>query len=196
MNISAVVMASGLSKRMNQNKLHMKINDKKIYEYILDTVKFVSCFKEVVVVAKDIEILHRATNLGFKAVKNDYSHLGQSASIKLGIENIEKGDGYMFFVADQPFMTENTIKKLCVIFSDNPNKIIVPSFNGINKNPVIFPKSLKKELLNIQGDIGGRAVIKNNQEYVLRVPINYENEFIDIDTFEDYENLSKMKVFK
>lgn len=196
MNISAIVMASGLSKRMNQNKLHMKINDKKIYEYILDTIKKCSCINEVIVVAKDSEILEKADIIGFKAVRNEYSHLGQSVSIKLGIKSTIKSDGYMFFVADQPFIEVDTINKLCSIFYDNSNKIIVPCFNGINKSPVIFPENLKEELLNIEGDIGGRVVIKNNSERVIKVQIGNENEFIDIDTFEDYENLSKMKVFK
>lgn len=195
MNISAIVMASGLSKRMNQNKLFMDIKNKKIYEYILETIEKCSYLNEVIVVAKDFEILDKASKLRFKIVKNEYSHLGQSVSIKLGLDKSENADGYMFFVADQPFIGEDTIDMLCRIFNDNLNKIIIPCCNGANKNPVIFPKRFKEELLSIEGDIGGKVVIKNNLEHVLKVPIDNESEFIDIDTFEDYESI-KMKVFK
>lgn len=189
MNISAIVMASGLSKRMNQNKLFMDIKNKKIYEYILETIEKCSYITEVIVVAKDFEIIDKASKLGFKTVRNEYSHLGQSVSIKLGLERSENADGYMFFVADQPFISENTINMLCRIFNDNLNKIIIPCSNGMNKNPVIFPKKFRGELLTLEGDIGGRVVIKNNLEHVLKVPIDNESEFIDIDTFEDYESI-------
>lgn len=191
MNISGIVMASGLSKRMNQNKLSMKIKDKKIYEYILETLKRCSCLNEVIVVAKDSEILEKANSLNFKTVNNQHSYLGQSNSIRLGLETSENADGYMFFVADQPFIKEETINKLCSIFNENSNKIIIPCYNDKHGNPVIFSKNFKEELINIQGDKGGRVVINNNLQDVINVQFQDEKEFIDIDTIEDYNNIIK-----
>lgn len=191
MNISGIVMASGLSKRMNQNKLHMKIKDKKIYEYILETLKMCSCLNEVIVVAKDSEILEKANSLNFKLVHNQHSYLGQSNSIKLGLEISKNADGYMFFVADQPFIKEETINKLCSIFNDNLNKIIIPCYNGKHGNPVIFSKNFKEELMNIEGDKGGRVVINNNLQDVIKVQFEDEKEFVDIDTIEDYNSIIK-----
>ena len=37
--ISAIIMASGFSRRMGKNKLLMKYNDKFLIEYTLDTIK-------------------------------------------------------------------------------------------------------------------------------------------------------------
>lgn len=194
MNISAIIMASGLSKRMNKNKLQMKINDKKIYEYVLQTVKNCSCFKEVIVVAKDDEILEKAAELNFIAVKNEESFLGQSTSVKLGLRNINQADGYMFFVADQPLIKERTVEKLSNEFKNNPDKIIIPSYNGKRGNPVIFSSIFKDDLLKLEGDKGGRAVINQNLEKIIEVNINNDYENIDIDTMEDYEKVIKMKV--
>lgn len=191
MNINAIVMASGLSKRMNQNKLFMKINDKNIYEYILETLKRCSNLNEVIVVAKDLEILQKAQSLNFKIVINEHSNLGQSISIKLGLEASEDADGYMFFVADQPFIKEDTINKLCNIFNENPNKIIIPCYNAMHGNPVIFPKKFKEELANIQGDKGGKVVINNHLQDVIKVEFQDKEEFIDIDTMEVYNNIIK-----
>jgi len=194
MNISAIVMASGLSKRMNKNKLQMKINDKKIYEFVLQTIKNCSCFKEVTVVAKDDEILENASDLEFMAVKNEESHLGQSQSIKLGLRNLKETDGYMFFVADQPFIKVSTIETLVEAFKYNPDKIIIPCYNGKRGNPVIFPFKLKYALLRLEGDQGGRAVLNQNYDKIIEVNINNDYENIDIDTIEDYEKVIKMKV--
>ena len=195
MNVSAIIMAAGLSKRMNQEKLKMKINNKFIFEYILDTIKnCYDCFNEVIVVAKDDTILNRAEEFGFKIVKNDISYLGQSTSIILGIQNSNATQGYMFFVADQPFIKEETIRELIRTFEKNPSNIIIASYNGINGNPAIFPEIFSEQLLNLEGDIGGKLIIKNNEDKVIKVHIQSDNEFIDIDTFEDYERIVKEKV--
>jgi molybdenum cofactor cytidylyltransferase len=191
MDISAIVMAAGLSKRMNKDKLKMKLIDKFIYEYVLDTIKRFSYFKEVIVVAKDEDILNKAVSLGFKAVKNNISYLGQSESIKLGIINTHSAHGYMFFVADQPFIKYETINKLISLFQKNPHNIIVACCNGVNSNPVIFPVEFKNELLNLKGDVGGKIIIRNNPEKVIKAHIQSEEEFMDIDTIEDYDRIVK-----
>lgn len=195
MNVSAIILAAGLSKRMNQNKLKMKIHNKYIYEYIFDTIKTCNgCFSEVIVVAKESDILERALDLGFKAVKNEMSYLGQSTSIKLGIQNSGRTCGHMFFVADQPYIKEDTVKELLITFEKNPNKIVMACYNGINGNPVIFPIMFKNNLLKLVGDTGGRKIIQENIDKLIKVHVQSDNEYVDIDTMEDYEMLLKKKV--
>jgi molybdenum cofactor cytidylyltransferase len=187
MNISAIIMAAGLSKRMNQNKLQMKINNKYIFEFIFETIKRCSdCFNEIIVVAKDDEILNTARGLGFSTVRNEISYLGQSVSVKLGIQNSKKADGYMFFVADQPFIKECTIRKLLSVFEKNPNSIVMPCYKVTNGSPVIFSEMFKEQLMTLEGDTGGKVVIKNNTNKVIKVQIQSEDERLDIDTMEDY----------
>ena len=192
MNVSAIVMASGMSKRMNADKLQMKINDKKIYEYIFETINNFD-FYEKIVVAKDDDILEDAKSLGFLGVKNSKYFLGQSESIKVALENSKQADGYMFFVADQPFIKLDTIEMLCNEFNKNPYNIIVTYYNEMRGNPVIFPNSLKGELLCLEKDNGGKIVINANQDKVIKVNIETKDEFMDIDTIEDYERVKNMK---
>lgn len=196
MNVSAIVMAAGLSLRMQQNKLLMKIGEKHIFEFILETINRCKCFNEVVVVANEETILARAAELGFKAVKNEFSHIGQSESIKIGIQSSSNADGYMFFTADQPFISEETIKKLMAAFKSDQNNIVVPSYNGNVGSPAIFPSCLKKHLLMLQKDNGGKAIIKENLERTTKVNICSEMENMDIDTVEDYEKVQKKKVIE
>lgn len=197
MNISAIIMAAGLSKRMGKDKLHLEIDKIKIYEHILETVKGCN-FHEVIVVAKDEDIIEKAKGMGFKAIKNTKSHLGQSMSIKLALKNTVDSDGFMFFVADQPFLKVSTILRLCKEFNKSPDRIIIPNVKGNNKNPIIFPSYLKEELINIQGDYGGKIVIKNNMEKTLKIDMESGDEFFDIDTLYDYNKaveMIEMKVF-
>lgn len=184
-------MAAGMSKRMNRDKLHMKINNKKIYEYILETIKDCN-FHQIIVVARDDEILMKAMSLGYLAVKNNKYFVGQSQSIKLALRNLNLVDGYMFLVADQPFIRKETIENLCSEFINNPRKIVVPYYNGVKGNPVIFPQSFKEQLMNLEDDQGGTAVINNNKSRVLPVYIETDYENLDIDTLEDYEKASRI----
>ncbi|SHJ55277.1 NTP transferase domain-containing protein [Paramaledivibacter caminithermalis] len=193
--ISAIVMAAGMSKRMMADKLHLKIKDKYIYEYILQTIKGYNFF-EIIVVAKDEEILRKAKHMGYLAIRNPRYYLGQSESIKEALINSKETNGFMFFVADQPFIKIESIKKLCSEFQCNSSSIVLPHYNGIKGNPVIFPYHLKKQLLLLREDQGGKIVINNNKDKVIRVDIETEYENLDIDTVDDYEKAKKILDYK
>lgn len=192
MKLTAIVMAAGMSKRMTVDKLHMKLNNKSIYEYVLDTIKQHN-FYEVIVVAKDDDILARAESLGFVGVRNTTYQIGQSQSIKYGLEQAKSCNGFMFLVADQPFIQAQTIHTLCERFCENKKSIIVPYYNGTRGNPVIFPYELKNQLMSLEGDQGGKVVINQNKDKIIGVDITTKYEFMDIDTIQDYEKILSIK---
>ncbi len=61
-----------------------------------------------------------------------------------------------------PFITEDLINRLIEEFIEDESNIIVPYYNNKRGMPTIFPYSLRGELLNIEGDIGGRRIIEDN----------------------------------
>jgi len=195
MDISAIVLASGFSKRMARDKLHMEIKNKKIYEYIMETINNHN-FYEVLIISNDSEIISKANKLKYKAFNNPDSHLGQSSSIKVALKNVNNSSGYLFFVADQPLISSNTIKLLCDEHEQNLDKIIIPSYNSVNGSPVLFPSSFKNELMSIKGDSGGKSIINNNIDKVIKVQIDNDYELMDVDTMEDYENILKIEVIE
>lgn len=95
MSISCIVMASGMSKRMNGNKLLLKINKKMIFEYILDTIYKID-FDEVIVVTRFKEIIDYCEKYNYKVVINNNYEEGQSSSIRLGIKSAKENNDYMF----------------------------------------------------------------------------------------------------
>ena len=109
--ISAIIMASGFSRRMGENKLLMKYNNKFLIEYTLDVISKCN-FKDKLIVTQYEKIKEIGENLDFKVVKNKYPNRGISESIKLGIKNCEESEGYMFFVGDQPLLDKKDIEKL------------------------------------------------------------------------------------
>ncbi|WP_315110955.1 molybdenum cofactor cytidylyltransferase [Clostridium intestinale] len=186
--INCIVMASGYGSRIGTNKLLLEYRDKKLIEHIMDKILQINFYSRLIV-AKDKEVLDIACKKGLKVVENKNSILGQSESIKLGIENSPVAEGYMFFTGDQPLLSKVTIEKMIDIFKNNPQNIVIPRYKERNGSPVIFSSIFIDELKALEGDKGGREVIKRNKDSLVFVEVENECELMDIDTWEDYEKL-------
>ena len=195
--ISAIIMASGKSKRMGTNKLLLEYRG---VTFIENTLKKVlnENFYELAIITCDKEVKKKCQNYIKKLeedkkniylVDNKKSEKGQSESIKMGLKTLGKCDGYMFFSCDQPFLTSDTIKKILKNFK--PGRITIPEYDGKRSLPVIFGKNFKNELLKLEGDTGGKTVISNHPDKIRIVEIENSDEGRDIDTKEDYEMLKK-----
>ncbi|MBD8047890.1 MAG: molybdenum cofactor cytidylyltransferase [Clostridium argentinense] len=186
--VNAVIMASGYSTRMGKNKLLLPFRDRPIIEHVIDAVKKCT-FNEIILVGKDSKILDIGKSKNILTVLNTESYKGQSQSIKLGILNTSPADGYMFFTADQPLIDSYTINLLLDTFAKNKNSIIVPRYKNKSGSPTIFSVKFKEQLLDLQGDIGGRSIIHNNSNKVLFVDLKSNYPLLDVDTIKDYENI-------
>lgn len=189
--MNGIILASGFSKRMGENKLVMKFKDNTIIEQVIDVVKS-SNLNKVILVARDDRIINIGKEKGINTIKNDYAIIGQSSSIKIGINNSNLEENYMFFCGDQPFIDKESINKLIDISNKNKENIIIPRIDKVFGSPVIFPKIFKKELLALKGDIGGKYIINNYLDKVLYVEIDNELFLKDIDNKEEYNKYIKM----
>lgn len=201
MKISGIVMAAGESKRMGENKLLLKYNNKTFIEELLNKILNVNFYNLVIVYSdekvKKICEQYIKNNMKYIKIKkenifiikNENYKKGQSESIKLAINMLanKKSDGYMFFSGDQPFLLEKTIKNLISKFEKN--KIIIPKYNEKTGLPTIFSDMYTEELLKLEGDTGGKPVILNNKKNVKYVKIENYIEGVDIDTKEEYNKL-------
>ena len=188
--ICAIIMASGFSKRMGKNKLLMKYNNKFLIEYTLNIVDECN-FEKKILVTQYNEIKELGEKLNYKVVMNTSPYKGQSESIKLGITNSPKCDGYMFFVGDQPLLNKNDIEKLIEVFKEDKSYIVIPKYNNKQGNPVIYPSSYKEDILHLKGDKGGKSIIKSSNK-VKYVNVS-ENTLFDIDNINDFNNFLERK---
>ena len=184
--INAVIMASGFARRMGTNKLLLDYKGCSIIEHVLKAVSKIN-FHQVVVVSQYKEVSLLCNKYGFKYVDNKNANIGQSESIKLGILNSSKCDGYMFFVGDQPFIDSLYIDKIINTFKLDRDFIVIPRCKDVCGNPVIFPYSKKEELLALKEDEKGKTILKNSSKIkYVEVP---REILLDIDTKTDYERI-------
>lgn len=175
-------MASGFSKRMGKNKLSLSYKGRTLLEATLEKISHIP-FNEVIICGREEWVESLADKYNFKYCYNSFADLGQSESIKLGAEN-STGEGIAFFPGDQPLLAEDTILNLYYEFQKT-NLITIPTVEEDRFSPVFFPEDKKAELLKLEGDTGGKAVIKKAPVINL-VKFSSKEEFKDIDTIEDY----------
>ncbi len=117
-------------------------------------------------------------------VQNHFPELGISHSISLGIGKIteipEEISGCLFAVADQPYLTENTLRLLLGAWHKQGGIVCARSQKSMG-NPAIFSHNYFGELKKLKGDTGGRQVIRRHMEEVSFVEASPE-ELDDIDT--------------
>lgn len=189
--MNGIILASGFSRRMGQNKLLMKIKEETIIEKVIKEVKK-SEIEKIYIVTNNEEIKNIAYKLDIKVIENKDAIKGQSEGIKAGVKEVKEKGGYMFFCGDQPFIDFITINNLIHESKRNMDKIIVPIFENRKGNPVIFPEKFRSDLLKLEGDIGGRHIIKTHNDEVVFFELEKEIFLKDIDNYEEYQEIIKM----
>lgn len=180
MKLVCIVMAAGVGKRFGANKLLADFVGKPLFRWALEAVD-PNCFSGVIVVTGHGPVAAAAEELGFRVICNDRPEDGVSRTIRLGLQAAEACGGALFMTADQPLLTTETLRKLTAQFTEEPRYIYAASHDGVRGNPCLFPGDLLEELLALQGDTGGAAVIRKHPERLRLVEVP-EWELFDCDT--------------
>lgn len=182
--LSAIILGAGFSKRFGENKLEYKMkNGISILENTILSIKNIK-FKEKILTGRGKFAKLIAIKNKLYYIENQNAHQGQSQSVILGAK-ISSGEGLIYFLGDMPFLKENTIYKLIWNYYKK-DKISILTDGVKNSPPTIFPSRYKKDILELQGDSGGREIIK---KYGCCKVIVDEKEIFDIDTKEDIKKL-------
>ena len=195
--VSAILLGAGRSKRMGQDKLMLPWGEETVIGHCLDTLLH-SELEEICVVLSGRSrairdrlkeypaILRRRIRL----VRNPCPGKGMSSSIRLGLQDLHsKIEGVLIALGDQPLLKKRTVNALIRAFPPGEGRIIVPFYSGRRGNPVLLDRSYIRELLQLRGDVGGRSVIDNHPDRIIRVRTRSEAVLRDIDTWEEYRTL-------
>ena len=192
--VTGIVLAAGLSQRMGQPKQLLKLGSQTLLSQVMLNAIRSKLDQVIVVVSPQIE--QQATQIlespdkKLLIVVNTDPGRGISSSIKLGLEEVSEGArGVMVLLGDQPLVSTEVIDKLIDTFDLDPKKIIVPTYNGKDGNPVIFPAESIGDLRTISGDKGAKNIIYNHLDMVIKVEVGDLGSMEDIDTPEDYKNI-------
>ena len=185
--VGCVVLAAGSARRYGSNKLQAGLAGRSL---ILRTLEAVPAGRlaDVVVVTQYPEIMRLAGEFHFAALCNDQPQLGLSHSIALGLTQLRDCQGAIFMVSDQPLLRRESVERLLDAWLAQPQKIAALGHGGVRGNPCLFPARYFPQLLALEGDQGGSAVIARHPEDLLVVETD-PRELLDVDTRQALEAL-------
>ncbi|MCL2399458.1 MAG: nucleotidyltransferase family protein [Defluviitaleaceae bacterium] len=189
MCVSAILLAAGLSRRMDGcDKLLLPCRENSNITLLEKAIALMDRhpFYEKVLVTTGERLKYlSALPQSIKIVVNHNPKAGQSESLRLGL-SIATGEYYLFLAADQPLLDASVLQWLLRASERNPGKIIYPTINGNRCNPTLFPATFREELLSQFGDVGGRKVLLNHPEHCIAIEAENSEIFFDIDSKSDY----------
>lgn len=194
MKISGVLLAAGKSQRMGKNKLFLPFGKHTVIEESLLQLAGSGLDEVIVVVGYQMEMVkalieNKPLN-NVKVVFNENYDKGRAESIKCALRNINEGsDAVLFMVADKPSVKSSLIRKASNEFKKGSPLILYVQTPTGRGHPVVFSRALFGNLMNLEGEPTGNSIF---EKYRDDTAIIYdENPQIDIDTFEDYDNVLK-----
>lgn len=186
--IGCVVLASGYGRRYGANKLAVSLEGRSLIRRALEAIPAERLAKAVVVTQYE-EVAACAKQYNFTVIRNEHPERGISQSLRLGLAALHDCDGVLFTVADQPLLRQESITALLDLWSRQPEKIASMSSGGRRGNPCLFPALLFPELMALEGDRGGSAVIRRHPEDLVLLEVD-ALELADVDTPQALEALS------
>lgn len=190
MRTGAVVVAAGMSRRMNDFKQLMKVGELTMAERVITTISQAGVNDIVVVTgyrAEEVEAELQRFSVAF--VRNDnYETTQMFDSAKLGLSYLKDTcDRILFTPVDIPFFSVNTVKMLL----EEDGDIIIPIYEGRQGHPLCMKASLVPEILNYSGERGLKGAIDALRDHSTCKLVNVSDpgSIMDADTKEDYKIL-------
>jgi molybdenum cofactor cytidylyltransferase len=187
--VAAVVLAAGGSSRFGSPKQLLQWKGKTLLEHVVDTALASSAQEIVVVLGHQAEAAHAVlADRPVRVVINEDWESGQSSSVRAGVQALAAScQACLFLLVDQPNVPSGLIDEVLSRYRRTLAPVVAPIHGSQRGNPVLFDKALFPELLQAQGDEGGRQVIARHEKEVETVEVGDQSLFLDIDTVEDYE---------
>ena len=191
-NIGLIILAAGKASRMGKPKQQLTYQGNSLISHAVN-IGLNSICKPVVVVlgAYKEQIKPQIEKLPIQIVENPHWKTGMSSSIRAGVTAIKESnpnlDALIIALADQPLISEAVFNQLIQSYQETGNIIIASAYDNIVGVPALFNQTLFSELLNIEGDRGAKALMREYQDEVLTISV--AEAAIDIDTQDDYEKL-------
>jgi molybdenum cofactor cytidylyltransferase len=190
--VGGIILAAGESTRLDGLKQWMTFRGKPLVLHAVETALEGGLDPVVVVVGKKAdEIENLLGDDPIRVVKNSKPELGQSHSVRLGLEALkDQVEAVIFLLADMPLVTSELVKALVRKHQHTLSPIIAPFTEGRRGNPVIFDRRTFDDLQELDGDRGGRAIFS-------RYPVEEvewdDSVLFDVDSEEDLRRMREME---
>ena len=185
--IAAIVLAAGLSRRMNgPNKLLHPFGDKPLVQWAVDAACSAGLGPVFVITGHEAERVGAVLPVNsVTVVHNPDFASGMASSLVAGINALPPdAEGVLIVLGDMPSLRAEHLRAVAARFESD--KILVPVHHGMRGHPVLFGRALFADLRRLSGDTGAKSVIRIHTSDVIEVEIDDPAILFDVDTLEDF----------
>jgi molybdenum cofactor cytidylyltransferase len=197
--VAGIVLAAGKATRYGQAKQLLDWKGEAFVRAAAKTALNAGLDPVVVVTgAYADQVAEAVKDLNVILVKNEDWQNGQGSSIRAGILTLtptpspSKGEGNtvraaIFLLVDQPQVNTSILRALVEKHAEGLYPVVAPMVIDRRANPVLFDRVAFDDLMQLEGDVGGRAIFhKHHVEYL---PWHDDRLLLDVDTVEQYQRL-------
>lgn len=186
--VAGVLLAAGTSSRFgDRNKLLADLDGEPLVRHAARTLVDGSLDPLVVVVGHEgAQVRAGVEGLGFTVVENpDYAD-GQATSVRAAVATLgsDSADAAVFALADMPSVSPESIRLLVAAHRAGRGSALAAAHEGIRGNPVLFDAGHFPALAGVDGDVGGRELLRSGENSAL-VETGDPGVRRDVDTRDD-----------
>lgn len=191
--IGAVVLAAGESRRMGRPKMLLPWGNGTVLGSAVAAVLAAPVAPVVVVLGAMAQAVRTALapyagEPRLRIVCNARYPEGMLSSVQAGVAELPSDcSGFLLFLGDHPAVSPRVTHALVAAAAVHPEAILLPTLAGQRGHPVLFPLTLRSEIMHLPAAEGLRAVVWRHPERVVHVPVDDAGVLIDLDTPDDYQ---------
>ncbi|HAK73051.1 MAG TPA: nucleotidyltransferase family protein [Sporomusaceae bacterium] len=195
MKINGIILAAGMSSRMEAFKPLLKLKDKTIIECSIDSMLCAGAPQAVVVLghrAQELEtvLLSRYEHSRLVLVRNShYAEMDMLMSVKIGISALPVCDAFFLLPGDMPAVNSQTFLKVKETMVRSQALIAFPSLEGHRKHPPLISAKCMDTICKFDGTGGLSEVWKQLESEIVTVAVDDAGCRLDADTRADYQRL-------
>lgn len=188
--ICGLILAAGLSSRMEEFKPLMPLRGKTLIENAIDSMLDGGVRQVVVVIghrADELEAL-LVPKYGSRVIlarNPDYATKDMLHSVQVGCCAMPECDAFFLLPGDMPVIRRSTFRTVQSV-RDGSISVIFPTLDGYRKHPPLIDCRLIPEILAFRGSGGLRQFWNERTSIIRTVSVDDQGVWVDLDTQEDY----------
>lgn len=197
-DIAVAILAAGMSTRLGRPKQLLPLGGRPIVEHVARRARASKADRAFAVIgaARDAteNLLEHTLD---EIVINERYPRGQGSSIATAVRYLigtddlfGTCDAVVFLLGDQPAIDTAVIDAVIDAWHSGAG-IVMAKYSDRVGHPVLFDRQYWSELVELDGDEGGRSVITRHQADVRYVPVEGTSP-MDVDTDLDWRRLQEM----
>jgi CTP:molybdopterin cytidylyltransferase MocA len=165
---AGILLAAGSASRMGQNKLLLELGGEPMVRRVARRALEGGLDPLLVVVGHDEPAVRAAlAGLPCRLVPCPEWHRGQAASLAAGVTALPADAGAAVVVlGDMPLVEPDAIRAVVRRWREDGTLLVSCRYGEVAAPPTLYDRSLWPELLALEGDRGGREVVRRQGERV------------------------------